>query len=350
MQSLVLAVRARGNCLDLGCLGIYVRSEHGGTGLGRLEASLIFEALSQGCVSTAAYISIHNMCAKLIDDFGTSAQRTKYLPLLVKMDTMASYCLTEPGSGSDAAALRTTATPRGDHYVLNGSKAFISGAGSADVYLVMARTGEAGPKGITCFIVEKGTAGLGFGKKERKMGWNSQPTRVVTFEDCQVPKENVLGGLGNGFKIAMLGLVGGRINIASCSLGAAQASLEHSLRYVSERKQFEHKLAEFQHIQFQLADMATNLIASRLLVRKAARLFQEGSPHSTVYSSMAKKFTTDRCFEVCNTALQLHGGYGYLKDYPLEQYVRDTRVHQILEGTNEIMQLIISRHLLASIE
>lgn len=331
-------------------LGIYVRADRGGTGLGRVEASLIFEALSQGCVSTAAFISIHNMCAKLVDDFGTPEQQKNYLPSLIKMDSLASYCLTEAGSGSDAAALRTTATLQGDHYVLNGSKAFISGAGSSDIYLVMARTGKAGPHGITCFIVEKDFSGIGFGKKERKMGWNSQPTRVVTLEDCRVPKENILGGLGNGFKLAMTGLIGGRINIASCSLGGAQASLEHSLRYVGEREQFDRKLAEFQNVQFKLADMATSLITSRLLVRKAARLFQDGSPHSTVYSSMAKKFATDHCFEVCNTALQLHGGYGYLKDYPIEQFVRDTRVHQILEGTNEIMQLIIARHLLAASE
>lgn len=285
----------------------------------------------------------------MIDEFGTPEQHAKYLPALLSMDRMASYCLTEPGSGSDAASLRTSAQLRGDHYVLNGAKAFISGAGNSDVYLVMARTGEEGPGGITCFIVEGGFAGISFGKKEKKMGWNSQPTRVVTLEDCRVPRENVLGQVGEGFKIAMRGLVGGRVNIASCSLGAAQACLEHSLRYTRERKQFDQPLADFQHTQFRLAEMATDLIASRLLVRKAAGMIDAGnSPHTAVYSAMAKRFATDRCFDVCNAALQLHGGYGYLKDYPIEQFVRDARVHQILEGTNEIMQVIISRALLAA--
>lgn len=332
-------------------LGIYVRSEKGGTGLGRLEASLIFEALSEGCVSTAAYISIHNMCSWMVDEFGDTNQHSKYLPSLLSMERMASYCLTEPGSGSDASSLRTTAQLRGDHYILTGSKAFISGAGNSDVYIVMARTGEAGPKGITCFIVEKDFPGISFGKKEKKMGWNSQPTRIVTFEDCQVPKENVLGKVGEGFKIAMRGLVGGRVNIASCSLGAAQACLEHSVRYTKERKQFERPLAEFQNTQFKLADMATDLVASRLMVRRTASMIDGAtSPHIPAYSAMAKKFATDRCFEICNTALQLHGGYGYLKDYPIEQFVRDSRVHQILEGTNEIMQVIISRNILTAID
>jgi alkylation response protein AidB-like acyl-CoA dehydrogenase len=327
-----------------------VKGENGGTGLGRLEASLIFEALSQGCVSTAAYISIHNMCSWMIDEFGNDAQKSKYLPTLLKMDKLASYCLTEPGSGSDAASLSTSAVLKGDKYILNGSKAFISGAGSSDVYMVMARTGEAGPKGVTCFIVEKDFPGISFGKKERKMGWNSQPTRVVILEDCQVPRENILGGKGEGFKIAMRGLVGGRINIASCSLGAAQACLEQSVTYTTDRKQFGGRLADQQNVQFKLAEMATDLVSSRLLVRQAAKMLDLGSPHATVYSAMAKKFATDHCFDVCNTALQLHGGYGYLKDYPIEQYVRDIRVHQILEGTNEIMQLIISRNLLAITE
>ena len=286
----------------------------------------------------------------MIDEFGNDTQKSKHLPMLLKMDKLASYCLTEPGSGSDAASLSTSAVLKGDKYILNGSKAFISGAGSSDVYIVMARTGEAGPKGITCFIVEKDFAGISFGKKERKMGWNSQPTRIVTLEDCQVPRENILGGEGEGFKIAMRGLVGGRVNIASCSLGAAQACLEQSIAYTTDRKQFGKRLADQQTIQFKLAEMATSLVASRLLVRRAAEMLDSGSQHATVYSAMAKKFATDHCFDVCNTALQLHGGYGYLKDYPIEQYVRDTRVHQILEGTNEIMQLIISRNLLAITE
>jgi alkylation response protein AidB-like acyl-CoA dehydrogenase len=281
----------------------------------------------------------------MIDEFGTAEQKKKYLPNLLKMDRMASYCLTEPGSGSDAAALATTAVLKGDHYVLNGAKAFISGAGTSEVYIVLARTGEAGPKGITCFIVEKDSPGLSFGKKESKMGWNSQPTRVVTMEDCLVPKENVLGSIGQGFTIAMRGLVGGRVNIASCSLGAAQACLENSVSYTNDRKQFGAKLAELQNVQFKLAEMATSLITSRLMVRKAATMIDSASPHATVYSALAKKYATDRCFEICNTALQLHGGYGYLKEYPIEQFVRDTRVHQILEGTNEVMQIIISRHL-----
>lgn len=311
-----------------------------------MEASLIFEALSQGCVSTAAYISIHNMCSWMIDNFGSAEQRKKYLPDLLKMNQMASYCLTEAGAGSDAAALSTSAILKGEEYILNGSKVFISGAGNSKIYMVMARTGESGSKGITCFIVEKDFPGISFGKKERKMGWNSQPTRVVTLEDCRVPKGNILGGLGEGFKIAMQGLVGGRVNIASCSLGAAQACIDHSIAYTNDRKQFGNRLAEMQNVQFKLAGMATNLIASRLLVRKAANMIDRNSEHSVMYSAMAKKFATDNCFDICNEALQLHGGYGYLKDYPIEQFVRDTRVHQILEGTNEIMQLIISRNLL----
>ena len=282
----------------------------------------------------------------MIDEFGNDEQRKKYLPQLLKMDKLASYCLTEPNSGSDSAALSTTATADSDCYVLNGSKAFISGAGTSDVYVILARTGDASPKGISCFIVEKDFPGINFGKKESKMGWNCQPTRVVILEDCRVPKENLLGAEGDGFKIAMRGLVGGRINIASCSLGAAQECLERSLKYTRDRKQFGMALLGMQSIQFKLAQMATDLTASRLLVRRAATLVDEGSPHATVYSSMAKKFATDHCFDVCNTALQLHGGYGYLKEYGIEQFVRDTRVHQILEGTNEIMQIIIARNLI----
>ncbi|PJF19907.1 Isobutyryl-CoA dehydrogenase [Paramicrosporidium saccamoebae] len=264
----------------------------------------------------------------MIDEFGTAEQKKKYLPELLTMDRMASYCLTEPGSGSDAAALSTTAVLKGDHYVLNGAKAFISGAGTSEVYMVMARTGEAGPKGITCFIVEKDSPGLSFGKKESKMGWNSQPTRVVTMEDCFVPKENVLGNIGQGFTIAMRGLVGGRVNIASCSLGAAQACLENSVRYTNDRKQFGAKLAELQNVQFKLAEMATSLITSRLMVRKAATMIDSSSPHATVYSAVAKKYATDRCFDICNTALQLHGGYGYLKEYPIEQMRQQPKIQE----------------------
>lgn len=288
------------------------------------------------------------MCAWLIDTFGDRDQKAKYLPEMLNMDTLASYCLTEPNSGSDAASLTTSANLEGNYYILNGSKAFISGAGSSGIYLVMARTGRAdsGSKGITCFIVTKDMPGIIFGGKERKMGWNSQPTRVVTFEDCRVPVENVLGGVENGFKIAMKGLVGGRINIASCSLGAAQACIDLSLDYVKNRRQFGKALIEQQVTQFKLAQMATDLTASRLMVRQAAQMIDVEAEEATVYSAMAKKFATDHCFQICNEALQLHGGYGYLEDYPLSQFVRDTRVHQILEGTNEIMQIIISRELM----
>ncbi|KAI9595036.1 mitochondrial isobutyryl-CoA dehydrogenase [Syncephalis fuscata] len=330
---------------ELGFGGIYVSEDVGGTGLGRLETSVIFEALSTGCVSTTAYISIHNMCAWMIDRFGNEEQRKKYLPSLVAMETLASYCLTEPSAGSDAASLATTAVRKGDHYVLNGSKAFISGGGHSDVYVVMARTSGAGPKGISAFIIEKGTPGLSFGKKESKVGWNSQPTRAVAFEDCLVPAENLLGKEGQGFQFAMKGLDGGRINIASCSLGAAQASIEAALDHTAVRKQFNKPLNQFQHNQFKMAEMAADLNASRLMVRQAARLLEQGAPMATSYCAMAKVFATDRCFDVCNQALQLHGGYGYLKDYPVQQWVRDCRVHQILEGTNEIMKVIVSREL-----
>jgi alkylation response protein AidB-like acyl-CoA dehydrogenase len=283
----------------------------------------------------------------MIDEFGNGLQKKKYLPSLLAMDILASYCLTEPGSGSDAAALTTTARLSGDHYLLNGSKAFISGAGASEIYLVMARSEDApGAAGISCFLVEKNFPGVSFGKSEKKMGWNSQPTCIVNLENCQVPKENLLGKPGEGFKIAMRGLVGGRVNIASCSLGAAQACLTQTLAYVQDRRQFGKALAEQQNVQFALADMATKLVASRLLVRQAASLIDSQSPHATAFSSMAKRFATDNCFEVCDAALQLHGGYGYLKEYKIEQYFRDCRVHQILEGTNEIMQLIIARHLL----
>ncbi|XP_062872714.1 isobutyryl-CoA dehydrogenase, mitochondrial [Trichomycterus rosablanca] len=330
----------------LGFGGIYVRPEVGGSGLSRLDTSIIFEALSTGCVSTTAYMSIHNMCVWMIDTFGNTEQREKYCPDLCSMEKFASYCLTEPGSGSDAASLLTSAKLQGDHYILNGSKAFISGGGDTDVYVVMCRTGEKGAKGISCLVMEKGTPGLSFGKKEKKVGWNSQPTRAVIFEDCAVPVTNRLGSEGEGFNIAMKGLNGGRINIASCSLGAAHASVQLTRDHLLVRKQFGQPLANSQFLQFKLAEMATKLVASRLMVRQAALALQENRPDAVSLCSMAKLFATDECFTVCNQALQMHGGYGYLKDYAVQQFVRDVRVHQILEGTNEVMRMIIARSLL----
>ncbi|XP_022239008.1 isobutyryl-CoA dehydrogenase, mitochondrial-like isoform X2 [Limulus polyphemus] len=331
---------------QLGFGAIYVSEKYGGTGLTRLDSSIIFEALSRGCVSTTAYMSIHNMCAWMIEQFGSEEQKQHWIPSLASMEKFASYCLTEPGSGSDAASLATTARCDGDFYILNGSKAFISGGGDTDLYVIMVRTGSPGPKGISCILVEKDTPGLSFGKKEKKVGWNSQPTRAVILEDCKVPVSNRLGEEGQGFNIAMQGLNGGRINIASCSLGAAQASLELAANHLKVRKQFNKPLAEFQHNQFKLAQMATNLVASRLLVRKAASSLQQNLPDAVSLCSMAKLFATDQCFDIVNQALQMHGGYGYLKDYAVQQYLRDIRVHQILEGTNEIMQLIVSRDIL----
>ncbi|XP_048578658.1 isobutyryl-CoA dehydrogenase, mitochondrial isoform X2 [Nematostella vectensis] len=333
---------------SLGFGAIYTSEDYGGSALSRLDASVIFEALSTGCVSTAAYLTIHNMVTWMIDSFGNEEQKEKYIPSLVTMEKFASYCLTEPGSGSDAASLATTAKRDGDHYVLNGSKMFISGGGDTDIYLCMVRTGEEGPNGISSVLVEKGTPGLSFGKKERKVGWNSQPTRAVIFEDCRVPVQNLIGSEGQGFKIAMKGLNGGRINIASCSLGAAQAALEQTKQYVSDRKQFNRSLSSFQNAQFKLAEMATDLTASRLMVRHAATSLDKNAHNVATLCAMAKLFATDKCFEITNQCMQLHGGYGYLKDYPVQQYMRDTRVHQILEGTNEIMRVIISRDLLSS--
>jgi alkylation response protein AidB-like acyl-CoA dehydrogenase len=311
-----------------------------------MDAAIVFEALSRACPSTAAFLSIHNMASWMIDAFGSDAQRQRFLPGLTAMDRIASYCLTEPGSGSDAAALKTRARRDGDHYVLNGSKAFISGAGVSDVYVAMVRTGGEGPDGISCILVEKDTSGLSFGAPEKKLGWHSQPTAMVNFEDCRVPVGNRIGEEGIGFKIAMAGLDGGRINIAACSLGAGQASLELALAYVNERQQFGRRLAEFQALQFRLADMATELEASRLLLYKAATSLDEKSPEATRLCAMAKRKATDVGFWVVNEALQLHGGYGYLRDFPIERYLRDLRVHQILEGTNEIMRVIIARDLL----
>ena len=331
----------------LGFGGIYVRDDVGGSGLGRLDAALIFEELAAGCTSTAAYISIHNMAAWMIDRFGSEEQRQRFLPKLCGMEHFASYCLTEPNAGSDAAALQTRATDAGDHYVLNGTKAFISGGGRSDIYVCMVRTGEPGARGVSCLVVENGTPGLSFGAQERKLGWNSQPTAMVIFEDCKVPKANRIGAEGEGFKIAMAGLDGGRINIGACSLGAAKACLNFTREYVGQRKQFGQPIAGFQATQFKLADMATDLAAARLMIRNAAAMLDEKHPEATLHCAMAKRFATDAGFAICNDAMQLHGGYGYLKDYPIERYLRDARVHQILEGTNEIMRVIVSRSLLS---
>ena len=331
---------------DLGFGGLYVSPDFGGSGLGRMDSAIILEELAVGCTSTAAYVSIHNMAASMIDRFGSEELKQKYLPSVCSMEFFASYCLTEPSSGSDAAALRTRAMREGDEYVLNGTKAFISGGGQSDIYVCMVRTGDEGPKGISCFIVDKDAKGLSFGAQEKKLGWNSQPTSMVIFEDCRIPVTNVVGREGEGFKIAMAGLDGGRINIAACSVGAARACLEAATDYVQERSQFGRPLSKFQSIQFKLADMATELEAARLMVMNAAGSLDDGSSEATKLCAMAKRFATDVGFEVCNSALQLHGGYGYLKDYPIERFMRDARVHQILEGTNEIMRVIISRFLL----
>ena len=331
---------------EMGFCGIYAGEEHGGMALGRVEAAVIFEELSRGDVSVAAFISIHNMATWMIDGFGSDDLRARYVPSLVSMDRIASYCLTEPGSGSDAAALRTTAVKDGDHYVLNGSKAFISGAGTSDIYVVMARTGGEGAKGISAFVVDKDAPGLSFGAQERKMGWNAQPTAIVSFDDCRVPAANLLGKEGDGFRYAMMGLDGGRLNIAACSLGGARLALETAQEYVASRKQFGKALAEFQNTQFKLADMATQLDAARLMVLRGAWAIDTGHPEKTKWCAMAKRLATDACFQIADEALQLHGGYGYLKDYPLERIVRDLRVHRILEGTNEIMRVITAREML----
>jgi len=339
----VAALRA---AAGLGFAGIYVKDEFGGSGLTRLDATLIFEELATACASTAAYLSIHNMAAWMIDRFGSGEQRARFLPKLMSMEHFASYCLTEPGSGSDAAALATTARRDGGDYVLNGSKAFISGGGSSDIYVAMVRTGESGAKGISCLVIEKDAKGLSFGKKEEKLGWHSQPTRAVLFDDCRVPVANRLGQEGEGFSIAMMGLDGGRLNIGACSLGGARAAYEAARGYMLERRQFGQRLADFQALQFKLADMASELDAARLLLWRAATSLDKGDHQATLHCAMAKRIATDAGFHVTNEALQLHGGYGYLKDFPIERYLRDLRVHQILEGTNEIMRVIIARHLL----
>ncbi|MBN9318082.1 MAG: isobutyryl-CoA dehydrogenase, partial [Caulobacterales bacterium] len=330
----------------LGFAGLYVRDDVGGSGLSRLDSVIVFEALAEGDVTTAAYLSIHNMCAWMIDRFGSDALRQRYLSRLTTMELIASYCLTEPGSGSDAAAMRTTARREGEAYVLDGGKAFISGAGVSDLYVVMARTGGEGAGGVSAFVVEKGMAGLSFGANERKMGWNAQPTATVHFDGVRVPAENRIGEEGQGFRFAMAGLDGGRLNIAACSLGGAGFALKTARDYLSQRKQFGRALKDFQALQFKLADMATELEAARLMVRRGADALDRSDPQATMLCAMAKRFATDAGFHVADEALQLHGGYGYLKDYPLERIVRDLRVHRILEGTNEIMRLIVARELL----
>ncbi|NQZ47271.1 MAG: acyl-CoA dehydrogenase family protein [Erythrobacter sp.] len=331
---------------QLGFGAIYVSEESGGIGLGRLEAALIMEAMAYGCPSTSAFISIHNMAAWMIDRFGSQTVKDKYLPDLVGMDKIASYCLTEPSSGSDAAALKTTARRDGDHYVLNGSKQFISGAGSNEVYVAMVRTGEDGPKGITCMVIEKDMPGVSFGANEKKLGWHSQPTAQLILEDVRVPVENVVGGEGEGFRIAMMGLDGGRLNIGACSLGGAQRCLDEAIKYTKERTQFGKAVSEFQNTQFTLADMATDLEAARALLYLAAAKVTENAPDKTRFSAMAKRLATDNGSAVVDRALQLHGGYGYLQDYPIERFWRDLRVHSILEGTNQIMRMVVGRDLL----
>jgi alkylation response protein AidB-like acyl-CoA dehydrogenase len=340
-------VEALRRAAALGFAGITVDPEYGGSGLGRLDATIIFEELASACVSTAAYLSIHNMAAAMIDRFGSVEQRARYLPDLVTMRHFASYCLTEPGSGSDAAALATRAVRDGADYVLDGTKAFISGGGRSDIYVTMVRTGEAGAKGISCLVVENGTPGLSFGKEEKKLGWNTQPTAMVIFENCRVPVANRLGAEGEGFRIAMAALDAGRLGISACSLGGARAAFEAAREHLLDRRQFGQRLADFQALQFRLADMATELEAARLMVRRAAASLDHADPQATLHCAMAKRLATDTGFAVCNEALQLFGGYGYLKDYPIERYFRDVRVHQILEGTNEIMRVIIARRLLS---
>jgi acyl-CoA dehydrogenase len=331
---------------ELGFAGIYVSEESGGIGLGRLEAALIMEAMAYGCPTTSAFISIHNMAAWMIDCFGGAEVKARYLPGLITMDLMASYCLTEPGSGSDAAALRTSAKLEGDHYVVNGTKQFISGGGVNDIYVTMVRTGVDGPKGISCLVIEKDMPGVSFGAPERKLGWNASPTAQVVFENVKVPVTNRVGAEGDGFRFAMAGLDGGRINIGACSLGGAQRCLDEAIRYSKERNQFGQPIAEFQNTQFVLADMATDLEAARALLYLAAAKVSANAPDKTRFSAMAKKLATDNGSSIVDRALQVFGGYGYLKDYPIERFWRDLRVHRILEGTNEVMKMIIGRDLL----
>ncbi|WP_170523907.1 acyl-CoA dehydrogenase family protein [Ruegeria arenilitoris] len=332
---------------ELGFGGLYVSEDSGGSGLTRLDATLVFEALSMACPSVAAFLSIHNMCAKMLDSFASDELKSRIMPDVLSLNTVLSYCLTEPGSGSDAAALKTRAERTNEGYTLNGTKAFISGGGYSDAYVCMVRTGGDGPKGISTVYVEDGTTGLSFGALEQKMGWKSQPTAQVQFDDCKIPAENLVGTEGDGFKYAMMGLDGGRLNIASCSLGAAQAGLDMTLQYMSERKAFGQTIDQFQALQFRLADMEIELQAARTFLRQAAWKLDQGAPDATKFCAMAKKFVTETGSKVVDQCLQLHGGYGYLADYGIEKLVRDLRVHQILEGTNEIMRVIVARQLLA---
>lgn len=331
---------------ELGFAAIYVSEESGGIALGRLEAALIMEAMAYGCPSTSAFISIHNMASWMIDRFGSQGVKDRYLPSLVTMDRLASYCLTEPGSGSDAAALKTRAVRDGDHYIVTGSKQFISGGGENEVYVTMVRTGEDGPKGISALVIEKDMPGVSFGANERKLGWHSQPTRQVMFDNVRVPVENLVGAEGEGFRIAMMGLDGGRLNIGACSLGGAQRCIDESVRYTKDRKQFGKAIADFQNTQFTLADMATELEAARALLYMAAAKVTANAPDKTRFAAMAKRLATDTGSAVVDRALQLHGGYGYLMDYPIERFWRDLRVHSILEGTNQVMRMIVGRDLL----
>ncbi|PHV06135.1 acyl-CoA dehydrogenase [Janthinobacterium sp. BJB412] len=335
-----------GHAGELGFCGMYVPEALGGLGLSRLDATIVFEELARACPSTTAYLSIHNMASAMIAQSATPQVRQRWVADLASGRKLASYCLTEPGAGSDAAALSTSAELRGDDYLINGSKAFISGAGATDALVVMARTGAAGAAGISAFLVPADAAGLAYGRKEDKMGWNSQPTRAISFDQVRVPRSHLLGAEGDGFKLAMRGLDGGRINIASCSIGAAQAALLSAQAHMNQRVQFKQKLAQFQALQFKLADMQTTLVAARQMVRLAAAKLDAGAANASIYCAMAKRLATDTGFAVCNEALQIHGGYGYLRDYPLERYLRDVRVHQILEGSNEIMRVIVARHLL----
>lgn len=331
---------------ELGFCGLYSPEYVGGLGLSRLDASIIFEELAMGCTSTTAYITIHNMSTWMIAEFGNSDTRMAWCPELTAGEKFASYCLTEPNAGSDAASIKTTARREGDEYIINGSKIFISGAGSTDVLVVMARTGEAGAKGISAFVVDAKTPGITYGRKEQKMGWNSQPTRMITFENVHVPASAILGDEGDGFKIAMKGLDGGRINIGACSIGTAQAALQRARDYMLDRSQFGKALSNYQALQFKLADMTTQLVAARQMIRMAASRLDAGHPDKTVYCAMAKQFATDAGYNITDEALQIFGGYGYIKEYPMERYLRDNRVHRILEGTNEIMRLIIARRAL----
>ncbi len=333
---------------ELGFGALYVSEEGGGSGLSRLDATLVFEALSMACPSVAAFLSIHNMCAKMLDSFASDDLKSRIMPYILSLETVLSYCLTEPGSGSDAAALKTRAERTNEGYTLNGSKAFISGGGYSDAYVCMVRTGEDGPKGISTVYVEDGTPGLSFGALEQKMGWKSQPTAQVQFDDCKIPAGNLVGTEGDGFKYAMMGLDGGRLNIASCSLGAAQNGLDLTLQYMSERKAFGQSIDQFQALQFRLADMEIELQAARTFLRQAAWKLDQGAPDATKFCAMAKKFVTETGSKVVDQCLQLHGGYGYLADYGIEKLVRDLRVHQILEGTNEIMRVIVARQMLAN--